>query len=540
MNYILLSILLFVASCSKVVYTEGHLNQTESDDNITIAEMILYNDSLNPPTAKIILVDEPVLEELYAPEFNIPLLTKEEKDLYLNYEYVIKEDTFDFPLVINHQVESHIRYYSKIYPSTFRNWMEKANKYIYLVKDILRREGLPQQLAILPFVESGYDVEAYSHMGAGGMWQFMPTTGKSYGLKVNEWLDERRDFEKATHAAVRHLNELYRQLGDWYLAIGAYNAGLYKIYSGIKKYKTEDFFTLSKYRYLKNETKEYVPKFIALSILYYKYEQYGFSPPTTQPLLYEKVNFSQPVNLFVIADIIGSNYNYLRELNPDLKKPITPPDDDYSLKIPYGKKESLLEKINGLKPEDLLQVKIYKGKTGESITSIANKFKVSEDEIKGLNGFRYSKLLFDTYVFIPIPGKFDKRYQNEFANAVKIDTPKVHVVKKGENLYNIAHKYGLSLNELISYNKGVNPKLIKPGQPLIVASDYKNIKKVTVKNSYKKKSSPQLDGNKYRVKSGDSLWSIASTFNTSVSEIKKLNNLTSTVLKPGRILEIPD
>lgn len=534
MNYIIIVFIFLIAACSKPIYTQKDSNQLS--DNTT--EIIAISDNVS--VTKIILVDDPVIEELYTPEFDIPLLTKEDKELYLNYEYVIKEDTFDFPLVINHRVESYLKYYSKDYPLTFKKWMERANKYIYLVKDILRREGMPQQLAILPFAESGYDVGAYSHVGAGGMWQFMPATGKSYGLKINNWVDERQDFEKATFAAIRHLKELYKQLGDWYLAIAAYNAGFYKIYNGTKKYNTKDFFTLSKYRYLKDETKNYVPKFIALSILYYKYDQYGFSAPVTQPLLYEKVNFSQPVNLFVIADIIGCDYNSLKELNPDLKKPITPPDDEYSLKIPYGTKELLMEKIAGLKPDELLQVKIYNGKTGENISKIADKFGVSAGDIKTLNGFRYDKLLFNTYVFVPIKDKFNKKYQDDFAAAVKIDAPKVHVVKKGENLYNIAHKYGLSLNELISYNKGINPKLIKTGQPLVVVSDYKNAKKISKQRPYPGKLKYTLDRNKYKVKAGDNLWSIASAFNTSVNKLKKLNNLTTTVLRPGKILEIPD
>lgn len=535
MNYIFIVFLFFVAACSKPVYTEKNIEQF-SDNATEITTVPL--DNVSAPVT--ILVEKPILEDIYTPEFEISLFTPEDKELYLNYEYTIKEDSFDFPLVMNHRVEFYINYYSKKYPMIFQRWVERANKYIYMVKDILRREGLPQQLAVLPFAESGYNVDAYSHVGAGGMWQFMPATGKAYGLKINNWVDERQDFEKATLAAVRHLKDLYAQLGDWYLAIAAYNAGFYKIYNGVKKYKTKDFFQLSKYRYLKNETKDYVPKFIALSILYYKYDQYGFSPPTTPPLLYEKLNFSQPVNLFVVADVIGCSYDTLKELNPDLKKPITPPDDEYNLKIPYGKRDLLVEKTTGLKPDELLQVKIYYGKIGQDIKNIARKFGVTPNEIKALNGFRYDKLLFNTHVFVPIPDKFNQKYMDDFASAVKIDAPKIHIVKSGENLYNIAHKYGLSLNELISYNKGINPRLIKPGQPLVVVSDYKNSKKLTSKKTTAKMTRYQIDGNKYKVKAGDNLWSIASAFNTSVSKLKKLNKLRSSLLSPGKILEIPD
>lgn len=490
--------------------------------------------SEKPKPAKII--KDFSLENLKYPSPAINEYLFDEKELFLNYQYIVKSKEYDIPPVITPRVRYYLNMYTKRYPNTFQNYLDRSNKYIYLVKDILRREGLPAQLAILPFAESGYETDAYSPVGAGGMWQFMPSTGNIYGLDINYWIDERRDFEKATIAAAKHLKYLYENLGDWYLAIAAYNAGFYKVYSGVKKYKTTDFFELAKKRHLKVETKDYVPKFIALSIIYYNYLEYGFEPPSTSPLLYEKINLKQPVNLYVIADMINTDIDTLKELNPDLKKPITPPNDEYSLKVPYGTKSFLSEKIAKMSPKELLKVKIYKAKQGEYIEKIAKKFNSDKNDIMKVNGLKYSRILYNTYLFIPENDFMKQAYAQDFIDDIKIYAPRVHIVKSGESLYTIAHKYGLSLYDVIKLNKGINPRLIRPGQPVIVSNDEdkKTARKKKKTNVVKRKL---LDG-KYTVQTGDTLWDIAKEFNTSVEKLMKINNLETAELHPGKKLTI--
>lgn len=523
--FLILLLILLTTAC-----TAPTLSQKLHNGSVKALNNSLDNNTYNK---KISILQ---IDELYFPESDIYTHLFSDKDIKLNYDYEPKNDIYEIKPVINSTVRYYIDQYSKRYPGYFQQYIERSNKYIYLIKDALRREGLPLQLAVLPFAESGFRTDAYSHMGAGGMWQFMPETGKIYDLKINYWVDERRDFEKATKAAVKHLKYLYENLGDWYLAIAAYNAGFYRVYYGIKKYNTNDFFELAKTGYLKKETIHYVPKFIAFSILYYNYLEYGFEPPSTPPLFYEKINLNQPVNLYVIADLLNIDIDTLKELNPDLKKPITPPDDSYSLKVPYGMKDILKDKIAKIPHQDLLKVKIYKARNGEYVENIAKKFNISKENIMEVNGLKYSRILYDTYIFIPDSNFMQMEYAKAFINEIKIDAPKVHIVKSGENLYDIAHKYGLSLYDVISYNKGINPRLIRPGQAIIITPP-DDTNKVALKKSVQKK---KTNSGKYIVQKGDTLWKIASEFNISVEKLMKKNNLKTATLMPGDRLIIAD
>jgi len=526
MRILIIFCLIAISACAPI---RSSFNSTPKDVSVVVPTYIQEN------AVKKKVVEDFTIESLYNPSFDVDGYLFDEQELVLNYEYVIKSNKYDIPPVITPRVRYYLDMYTKKYPASFQNFLERSNKYIYLVKDILKREGLPLQLAILPFAESGYNTDAYSYVGAGGMWQFMPSTGKIYGLDINYWVDERRDFEKSTIAAAKHLKYLYENLGDWYLAIAAYNAGFYKVYYGTKKYNTKDFFKLAEKRYLKYETKDYVPKFIALSIIYYNYIQYGFDSPSSSPLFYEKINLKQPVNLYVIADLINTDIETLKELNPDLKKPITPPNDEYNLKVPYGTKSFLKEKIAKMSPKELLKVKIYKAKQGEYVKNIANRFQSNIDDIMKVNGLKYSRILYDTYLFIPESGFMQTAFANDFIQDVKIYAPKVHIVKSGESLYTIAHKYGLTLNDVIKNNRDINPRLIRPGQPIVISQ---NDSQKTLKRKKYYSPTRKLINGQYIVQSGDTLWDIARDFKTSVDKLMKINNLKTAELRPGEKLSI--
>lgn len=512
-------VFLIATSCSYIDF-KGEINKEVKSKESTNLKVLKQ-----PLVKKKILPDlDEKLFSLDTPELNIDYSDLFDKELALNMDSeTFNQKNYDIPIVINDRVKFFIKRYTKLYPTTFQRWLNNANKYIYIVKDIFRRMGLPTDLACLPFAESGFDVYAYSWADAGGMWQFMNSTGKIYGLRNNFWLDERRDFEKATVAAAKYLKYLYEYFGDWYLAIAAYNAGFYKVLKATQRYKTKDFFKLARYRYLKRETKDYVPKFIALTVIYKNYLKYGFEPPETEPLIYDKIKLSQPVNLYVIADLLDTDFETLKELNPALKKPITPPNDDFELRIPYGTKNYLEKKIASMSPEELLQVKIYYAKRKESIARIAKKFRVSKKSIKKLNKLYYDYILFSGPIFIPI-----KRYEKSlamqnFSNDINAVIPRVYIVRRGDTFYGIAHKYGLTVGQLMKLNKGINPRLIRPGDPIIIS-----------------KSERIVRYRKYKIKKGDTLWSIANRFNTSVEKIKKRNKLRTTQLIPGKYLIIPN
>lgn len=522
---ILLASTLLLISCS---FTQLSF-KSASDSLPIVEEEIVYEQ-----------IPDPVLDDLGIASLRVGNDFFESAELAFDLtKDTFDEKQYDMPVVITPRVRAYLKVYTKTYPKTFQRWLDRSNKYIYLAKDIFRREGLPEDLVCLAFAESGFNPHAYSRVGAGGMWQFMPATGKEYGLKISEWVDERRDFEEATVASARFLKYLHNYFNDWYLAIAAYNAGFYKVHRAMKMYKTNDFFEIAKHRYLKRETKDYVPKFLALMIIHKNYLKYGFTPPAAAPLLYDRVELSQPVNLYVVAKLLDTDVNTLKDLNPALKTPITPPNDGYVLKVPYGTKIFFEEKMASMSPDELLQVKIYKARKGQSLKRIAQKYGSSVSEIKKINGIRYNKMLYHHTIFVPIKKYFDYSSYQKFAKDVRKEAPKVHVVKRGDNFYDIAHKYGLSVYDLVRLNQGMNPRLIHPGQAIVVSYDYKGKKKKRrKKKSYAKKRSYKLSAGKYVVKSGDTLWDIASHFKVPVNTIMANNHMTSHKLKPGKILII--
>jgi membrane-bound lytic murein transglycosylase D len=536
---IIISLMIFAVSCAGVNTAVDKSSQTPAEAVAAILESDLPDPTESGPM------------EDFDPEF----ISGGLQERWVNYALAKKDPKYHFnnviqqrynydiiPLVENSRYKYYVKRFTEDIPNVFQKWLERSNKYIYIVKDILRREGVPDELAYLPFTESGFNPTAVSRAGASGMWQFMRGTGKVYDLNDDYWVDERRDFEKATIAAARHFRELYEDLDDWYLAMAAYNAGMGKILRAIKRYDSKDFYTLSRYPYLKQETKDYVPKYMALRHIFCNYQDYGFETPVETPLIFDRITLDKQANLFVIAKLTGTDIDTLRDLNPELKKPMTPPVKSYSLRVPYGTAEVLETQIASMTQDELLQYRIYNARRGQSIDSIAKKYGVSTSELKAANGFTYNKILLDTPVFIPVKKYYDKELNAEFVKDLKRYNPRVHIVRKGDNMYNIAHKYGLSLSELMSMNRNVNPRLIKPGQGIIVSVDYKRSDKRYVKKDYKKYDTVKKSGKKitHVVRSGDSLWAIAQRYGTTVSEIKKTNKLSGSQIIPGKVLVIYD
>jgi hypothetical protein len=246
---------------------------------------------------------------------------------------------YDVPVVVNDSVESFIRYFQTRGRRSFEKWLERSAAYLPLVKRILRQVGMPEDLAYLALIESGFNPLAKSRKKAVGIWQFMHWTGKNYGLRVDWWIDERRDPEKATMAAASYLKNLHERFDSWYLAAAGYNGGEGRIIRALKKYGTEDFWELaSRRRALKKETKNYIPKYLAAMIIAKNPEKYGFYKlDYLGPLAYDRVKVAEATDLKVLAKAAGTTVKELKRLNPELNGWFTPPDyPDYELKIPPG------------------------------------------------------------------------------------------------------------------------------------------------------------------------------------------------------------
>ncbi len=251
----------------------------------------------------------------------------------------VEEVTFDFPVVENDKVRYYVDFYTGSGKRTFRRWLERSGRYLPLMRKEFAEAGLPQDLAYLAMVESGFNDRAYSWAHAVGPWQFIESTGKGYGLQSDWWRDERRDFAKATRAATRFLKDLHRRFdGNWYLAVAAYNAGGGKISRAISKYNSRDFWQISRGKYLQQETKNYVPKLLAVLLIAKEPEKYGFTDLNYQePLNFETVEVATTTDLEVIAKLSGTPYEEIKRLNPELKRWCTPPGvENYQLRVPAG------------------------------------------------------------------------------------------------------------------------------------------------------------------------------------------------------------
>lgn len=438
---------------------------------------------------------------------------------------------FNVPMAMTGRVSAYIKYFTERVPNITQSWLNRSNKYMYLVKDIFIQEGIPSDLVVLAFTESGYNTHAVSHAGAAGMWQFMQGTGKMYGMEINFWVDERRDFEKATRAAAKYLKSLYDRFGDWYLALASYNAGPGRIAGAIKKHDSSDFFTISSRNTLKMETRDYVPKFLAQLIIYKNYLKYGFKAPSDMPMLFSHVKVPSHTNILWLADKMGVSRDLMKDLNPALKLPITPAGE-YVIRVPYKMEKEAKAAVARAGSLERARYRIYDGKKGEKVDDIAAKYKVTKGDIRRVNGISRDTLYSARPIFIPIANmQNDDMDKSFYAVLEKID-PKYYKVKKGDTFIAIAHNHNMRMGDLQKLNPNIRPSKIYPGQYIAVTKDgFDNVR-------YPKKKSVQTAHIKYKVKSGDSLWSIAKKFNTTVASIKGLNNLHSSSINAGKVLSI--
>jgi len=307
------------------------------------------------------------------------------------------EDTYDLKVLIHdydsndlaiRAVERHINTFTTRLRDKFELWLSRAGRYINTMKEILVQNGLPKELVFLPLIESGFNTNAYSRSRAVGPWQFVASTAKKYGLTINWWIDERRDPIKSTEAAARYLKDLYEMFNSWHLAMAAYNAGEGKVLRALRKTREDDhWILLQKKRYLKRETREYVPKFIAASLIALEPEKYGFNNiEFSNPVEFTEVTIESPIDLEVIAWAAETDLQTIKDLNPELKRWCTPPDQAfYKIRIPADKKDRFLENLSQIPKEERYSFNIHTVKKGETVSKIAKRYRLPESVIYLLN-----------------------------------------------------------------------------------------------------------------------------------------------------------
>jgi membrane-bound lytic murein transglycosylase D len=262
-------------------------------------------------------------------------------DVEENGDGTFDETPYYIPMVLNDSVENHLEYFKTKGRDVFQKWLDRSVRYIPLMRGIFREKNLPEDLVYVAMIESGFNPYAVSWARAVGPWQFMPHTGKLYGLRIDWWVDERKDPVKSTHAAAEHLKDLHNLFGSWPLALASYNAGAGKVQRALLRTQSEDFWDLKASRYIRRETKNYIPKYMAATIIAKNPEAYGFDVPAVDPYVYDEAVITGSADLRLVAQCAGTTYEIIKELNPELKRWITPPDADrYVLRLPEGTGEA--------------------------------------------------------------------------------------------------------------------------------------------------------------------------------------------------------
>jgi len=353
------------------------------------------------------------LQELPGPEADDQLLGLWQKDIdqAMQQPPGRRKIHFSIPAVENDRVRYFVNYFTGKFRGFFERALSRSGRYIPMMAAILQEEGLPQDLVYLCLIESGFSPRAVSKAKAVGPWQFIRSTGLRYGLKINGWVDERRDPIKSTRAAAAYLKDLHLQFGEWFLAAAAYNAGERKVEKAINRSRTDDFWRLSQMTYLKKETRNYIPKFIAAALIASMPEKYGFGDIAYEPPIeYDEVTIERPMRLEQIAKLARTTVKVIKELNPALLRNITPPNKDgFSLRLP-ARSGNAFAQAYGLLPESAKpKVITHKVKKGETLLAIAKHYGQRVTQLMDLNGLRSRQVRVGQDLIVILDGALKKR-----------------------------------------------------------------------------------------------------------------------------------
>ncbi|HUP00599.1 MAG TPA: transglycosylase SLT domain-containing protein [Gemmatimonadota bacterium] len=382
---------------------------------------------------------------------------------------------YDIPIVLNDRVLWWIDYFARRIPGSFERYLARSGAWLPYLKERLREAGLPEDLAYLALIESGFSTRAVSRAGAVGPWQFMPYTGREYGLRIDRWVDERRDYERATQSAIAYLSDLHAMFGSWYLAAASYNGGQGRVGRSVLRDNTVNFWELTG---LHDETRNYVPKLIAATIIAKQPEKYGFRDIYyLEPIEWAKITVPTSTDLDVIAAAAEVPADVVLALNPHLLRGRTPPgESNFPVKIPAERVETFHENYHRLAPDERQRAPlVHLTRAGETLQGIASAYGVDLRELARENDLRISAR-FEDGARVVIPGRTasgsSAGYPDlEPAAADEIDAPepppatRTHRVRRGQTLAAIGRQYGVTVAAIQELN-GLTSDRIVPGQRL--------------------------------------------------------------------------
>jgi membrane-bound lytic murein transglycosylase D len=508
----------------------------------------------------------------------------------------------DVPLHINEYTKRTLAFFMGKGRVHMENWIYRSGKYFPTMSRIFQEEGLPPELMLLSLPESGLNPTARSWAKAVGLWQFMKATGAQYGLRSTYWYDERRDFEKATRAAARHMKDLYAEFNDWHLVFVAYNAGGGWVRRGIRRSGSTDYWEM-RHR-LPRETRNYVPQYIATALIIMRPEAFGFGDiKQADSLSFEKVTVDDCVDLAILAECAETDLETIRDLNPELTQWCTPPNyKGYQLRIPYGKSAVFAEKYSQIPDEKKFDFAIHTIRRGETLSKIAGRYKVTSAVLLEVNKLTKSKRLkVGSTLVIPVKSNsasaiVEAQKKKELAdlqryNRIKEEGRKIaaagtvvtganspqrrklraqqttyepkgrekvmYKVQAGETIGHIAEWFNVRASHIRNWNNIPYGRHIYPGQRLAIwvpeekFEQYKTLaaktfseKQKSFAQSSKKKPTPQRETRtsigwvQHKVKKGETLEKIAAQYDVAIADLKSWNRLKTSRINAGELLEV--
>jgi len=466
----------------------------------------------------------------------------------------------DVPLEVNGYVEDALRFFQTKGRKVFTFWLQRSEDWIPYLTDLLRSEGMPEEIVYLSMIESGFSTSAYSRAHASGLWQFISSTAKIYGLQVNKYYDERRDPELSTRAACRYLRKLHDQFGDWYLAFASYNCGELRVERMVKKVGAYDYWKIRSL--LPRQTREYVPYYLAARLICQDPEKYGFQQPSFRERPETNVIYVDgSMDLRTIAQCANADYETVKRLNPALKKGITPPKaKNFPVRLPVGSSvgEALTEQINKAprlpaktESEERSDWVRHRVRSGETLDTIAKKYGVSVRAIMNVpanNLKNPHRIRAGRYLLIPVredyvaTSKEPAVGQPQPAQVTSADGSNriIYRVRRGDTLARIAQTYRIQPSDIKTWNHLWGEKYIYAGQRLILwtqaspgGSDDRDLG-MTANPDPQHGAASADPPETYTVRRGDTLWDIAKRFGLSVQQLKEWNGIRSAhSLQPG-------
>ena len=468
----------------------------------------------------------------------------------------IKNTNSDLPLMMTDQVAGYITYFSGRGRGGFERAFSRSGRYHDMIVATLKDEGVPQDLIYLAQAESGFHPLAVSRVGARGIWQFMASRARGYGLSHNMWVDDRQDPEKSTRAAAHHLKDLYNQFGDWYLAMAAYNSGPGTVQAAVKRTGYADFWELYRRNVLPKETRNYVPIILAVTIMAKNPSQYGLDEVLMEhPSDYDTVSINYPVDLRLVAECVGSTSGELQDLNPSLLRLTTPRVGKFELRLPAGTEDEYQTAIASIPPDMRLWWRYATVHPGDTLASLARSYHTTAKSIATANHLEDTELETNAKLVIPVaPGKHPLSDNATYAR--RITRYKVHA---GDTVESVADNFGVSPQMLRRWN-GLHGDSLRGRRVLAlhlpISPSAHDAEEVSSRTKSKRPKTTETATVKppatksalleqvpteqaavvhHKVKSGETLYSIANAYRTTVAALKR-DNRNVAVIRPGMIL----